>query len=139
MTPGVAALGQEAVDRIASSARKPNPSTSACKRRSFGSEPRVEPEVEVFHQRLCLGLPHGAPDLRRLAANAIFDGIELADAASKRIMLKWLLKNRVNRQQIRDFYPARNGRSTARGATFLQSKPSRRTESCEAVNEITPS
>src|ERR1700730_12898352 len=44
-------------------------------------EPRVEPELEVFHQRLCLGLPHGAPDVRRLAANAIFDGVELADAA----------------------------------------------------------
>jgi hypothetical protein len=43
-------------------------------------EPRVEPELEVFHQRLCLGLPHRASDVRRLGANAIFYGIELADA-----------------------------------------------------------
>src|SRR5271170_3119781 len=43
----------------------------------------VRPETmrSSTSQRLCLGLPHGAPDVRRLAANAIFDGVELADAA----------------------------------------------------------
>src|SRR5271170_2779589 len=42
----------------------------------------VRPETmrSSTSQRLCLGLPHGAPDVRRLAANAIFDGVELADA-----------------------------------------------------------
>jgi hypothetical protein len=44
-------------------------------------EPRREPELEVFHPRLCLGLTYDAPDVRRLATNAIFDGVELTDAA----------------------------------------------------------
>jgi hypothetical protein len=43
-------------------------------------KPPIEPELEVFHQRLCLGLPYRAPNVRRLAANAIFDGVELTDA-----------------------------------------------------------
>src|SRR5580704_340531 len=51
--------------------------------RISATPPRVEPELEVFHQRLCLGLPYGAPDVRRLAANSIFDGVELTDAAHR--------------------------------------------------------